>query len=185
MFYQDKFTPAGADFTPVLQAASAAGADLLYLPAPATVVNRVAGQVRQMSQSGSPPLALLGSDSWHSADLDLTAAAGSYFTTHFFLDDQRPQTQQWAETYKAANAVAPDTLAALGYDAATILLEAIRQADTLDVEPVAEALAQGRFEAVTGPLTFDPQHNPRRPVPVVQVKEGRIIFAEYVNNSTR
>lgn len=183
--YQARYTPAEVDFTPALQAASAAEADLLYLPAPVSVVNRIAGQVSQLSQSGPPRLMLLGSDSWHSANLDLAVAADSYFTTHFFLDDQRPQTQQWAETYKASYAVAPDTLAALGYDAANTLLEAIRQAGTLDIQPVAEALAQGRFESVAGPLTFDLQHNPLRLVPVVQVKEGRIVFAGYVNNSTR
>lgn len=183
--YHGSFNSADADFTPALQAASSAGAELLYLPAPATVVNRVAGQVSQLSQSSSLRLTLLGGDSWDSVTLDLTATGGSYFTTHFFLNDQRPQTQQWAETYKAANAVAPDTLAALGYDAATILLEAIRQAGTLDVEPVAEMLAQSRFETVSGPLTFDPQHNPLRPVPAVQVKEGQIVFVGYVNDGTR
>ncbi|GAB4426150.1 MAG: ABC transporter substrate-binding protein [Anaerolineae bacterium] len=183
--YQGNFTPAEADFTPALQAAGAAGAELLYLPAPVSVVNRLAGQMSQLRQSGSLRLTLLGSDSWHSADLDRTATAGSYFTTHFFLDDPRPLTQQWTETYKASYAVAPDTLALLGYEAATVLLEAVQQAGTLDVESVAKTLAQGRFEGVTGPLTFDPQHNPLRPVPVVQVKDGQLIFAGYVNVSNK
>ncbi|MCK6625283.1 MAG: ABC transporter substrate-binding protein [Anaerolineae bacterium] len=183
--YQGNFTPADTDFTPALQAAGAAGAELLYLPTPISVVNRIAGQMSQLRQSGSLRLTLLGSDSWHSADLDRTAAAGSYFTTHFFLDDQQPPTQQWAETYKASYAVAPDTLAFLGYEAATVLLEAVQQAGTLDVESVAKTLAQGHFEGVTGPLTFDPQHNSFRPVPVVQVKDGQLIFAGYVNASNK
>ncbi len=181
--YRHRFTSADADITSALQAASAAEADLLYLPAPVSVVNRIAGQMSQLRQSGSLRLTLLGSDSWHSPGLDLTATDGSYFTPHFFLDDRRPQTQQWAETYKAANAVAPDTLAVLGYEAAATLLEAIRQAGTLEAGPVAETLAQGRFEGVTGPLTFDPQHNPLRPMPVAQIKAGQFVFAGYVNDT--
>ncbi|MBI1878232.1 MAG: ABC transporter substrate-binding protein [Chloroflexi bacterium] len=177
--YRATYTPTDADFTPSLQAAGEAGAEVIYLPGAVAVVNQVAGQLKQFQPSNR--LTLLGSDSWAASELDLTAAAGSYFTTHFFLEDDRPTTRQWAEAYKASYAVAPDTLAALGYDAAAILMTAIQQADTFEVKTVAETLAQNRFEAITGPMTFDRQHNPIKPVPVVQIKDGRLIFIEYVS----
>jgi branched-chain amino acid transport system substrate-binding protein len=176
--YQFAYPPADTDFTSALPAAVEAGAEIIYLPAPADVANRVAGQRRQLSQSEQ--LTLLGSDSWDAPELDLAAAESSYFTRHFFLDEHRPATQAWADAYKAAYAVAPDTLAALGYDAASILMEAIEEAGTAEVKPVAEILAQGQFEAITGPIRFDGQHNPVKPVPIVQVKEGKIILAGYV-----
>jgi branched-chain amino acid transport system substrate-binding protein len=174
--YESTYTPAATDFTPSLQAAVGAGADMIYLPAPAAVVNRLAAQWQQLPQT----LTLLGSDSWDAPELDLGAVEGSYFTRHFFLDNNRPATQEWADAYKASNAVAPDTLAALGYDAAAILMEAIQQAGTVEVKRVAETLEQGRFEAVTGPISFDRQHNPVKPVPVVQVKGGQIILVGYM-----
>lgn len=174
--YQSTYTPADIDFTPFLQSAADAGADMIYLPAPVAVVNRLAGQWQQLPQR----LTLLGSDSWDGSELDLMAVEGSYFTRHFFLDEHRPATQVFADAYKASYAVAPDTLAALGYDAAAILVEAIEQAGTLEAKRVAEALEQGRFEAVTGPITFDRQHNPVKPVPVVQVQEGEVILAGFV-----
>lgn len=176
--YQFTYTPADTDFTSALQAAVEAGAEMIYLPGPVDVVNRIAGLREWLPLPDQ--LTLLGSDSWDAPELDLTASEGTYFTRHFFLDEHRPATQTWADAYKAAYAVAPDTLAALGYDAAAILMKAIEQAGSAEVQPVANALTQGHFEAVTGPISFDRQHNPVKPVPVVQVKEGQIVIFEYI-----
>jgi branched-chain amino acid transport system substrate-binding protein len=173
LVYQSTYTPAGTDFTSFLQAAADAGADMIYLPVPVAVVNRLAAQRQQFPQR----LTLLGSDSWDAPELDLASVEGSYFTRHFFLDEHRPAIQAWADAYKASYAVAPDTLAVLGYDAAAILMKAIEQAGMLEVKRVAETLEQGRFEAVTGPISFNRQHNPVKPVPVVQVEEGELILA--------
>lgn len=177
--YQFPYSPADTDFTPALQAAVEAGAEIIYLPVPGSVANRIAGQQKQLPQSGQ--VTLLGSDSWDAPELDRAAAEGSYFTRHFFLDEHRPAIQTWADTYKAAYAVAPDTLAALGYDAAAILMKAIEGAGSVEVKRVADTLAQDQFEAVTGPMRFDGQHNPVKPVPVVQIKDGEIILAGYID----
>jgi branched-chain amino acid transport system substrate-binding protein len=183
--YQAAYTAPADDFTPSLQAADAAGATVIYLPGAAAVANRVAGQLEPLNSASPSSLTLLGSDSWAGAELDLAATTGSYFPVHFFPDDQRPVTQQWVEAYKASYAVAPDTLAALNYDAATLLLTAIRQANTIEVKKVAQTLQQSHFTGVTGPISFDRQHNPLKPVPMVQVKDGQLTFAGYVDISDR
>jgi branched-chain amino acid transport system substrate-binding protein len=183
--YRATYNPLDIDFTSSLQAASRAGAKVLYLPAAVPVVNRVAGQLNQFRQSDSISLTLLGSDSWDTPELDLTATSGSYFTSHFFPEDNRPATQEWVEAYKASYAVAPNTLAVLGYDAAAILMAGIQKAGTLKVETVAQTLENARFEEVTGPITFDRQHNPIKPVPVMQIDAGRVIFTEYLNKSVQ
>jgi ABC-type branched-subunit amino acid transport system substrate-binding protein len=41
---------------------------------------------------------------------------------------------------------------------------------------VARALAGMEFDGVTGRWRFDAQHNPLKPVVVVQIKEGRTAF---------
>lgn len=175
------YDPGDADFKPALQASQAARAELLYLPAPVAAVNRVNSQRRELGLAGRDGPAVLGSDSWESPELDLPAAEGAYFTVHFFLEDHRPETQRWAEAYKATYATAPNTLAALGFDAAAGMVEAIRQAESVEVKKVAETLERGHFDGVTGPITFDRRHDPIKPVPVVQIEAGRIIFSTYVN----
>jgi branched-chain amino acid transport system substrate-binding protein len=183
--YQVTYTAADTDFTAALQATAAAKATVLYLPGAVPEVNRVAGQLNQLRSAGPANLTLLGSDSWAGAELDLTATTGSYFPVHFFLEDQRPAVQQWAESYKASYAVAPDTLAALSYDAAALLMTAIQQTGAVEVKKVAQTLEQGRFEGVTGPIKFDSRHNPLKPVPIVQVKAGQLTFAGYVDITDR
>jgi branched-chain amino acid transport system substrate-binding protein len=180
--HQTTYTPGDVDFTDTLLALRHSEAEVIYLPAPAAVVNRVAGQLNELGSSGpsSNPV-LLGSDSWESVELDLSATGGSYFTTHFAPTDQRPPVQTWTETYKSAYAIEPNTLAVLGYDAATLLITAIQQAGTFDTSAVVKALEQGVFRGVTGQISFDNQHNPIKPVPVVQIKDGRTIFLTSVN----
>lgn len=175
------YGPGDTDLKPALQASQTAGAELLYLPAPVATVNRVNSQRRELGLAGRGGPIVLGSDSWESPELDLPAAEGAYFTVHFFLEDHRPETQRWADAYKATYATAPNTLATLGFDAATGVIAAIRQAKSVEVKKVAETLEQNHFDSVTGPITFDRHHNPLKPVPVVQVESGRVIFSTYVN----
>jgi branched-chain amino acid transport system substrate-binding protein len=178
--YQGSDTPAEGDFSPTLQAITQAGTGVIYLPAPTERVNRLAEQLRQNHLADQ--ILLLGSDGWDSAGLDLAAASGGYFTPAFFLKDNRPETRQWADTYKATYAIEPTILAALGYESASLLAQAIEQAGSSEVGAVSQALSSGQFEGITGPLSFDPQHNPRKPIPVVQLTGEGLRFITYQFN---
>jgi branched-chain amino acid transport system substrate-binding protein len=180
--HQATYTPADTDFANTLTTISQAGAEVIYLPANASIANQVASQLSALdisntSTAAQPNLTVLGSDSWESSELDLTTTAGSYFTTHFVLDDDRPIVHTWTEAYKSAYAIEPDPLAARGYDAAIILTAAIEQAGTFEPVAVAKALEQGTFEGVTGQITFDHQHNPIKPVPIVYIDHQSILFS--------
>jgi branched-chain amino acid transport system substrate-binding protein len=184
--YQHTHTLDDSDLADKLNAISQVGAEVIYLPADAVTVNQVANRLNErgllkLSTESETGLTLLGSDSWASPELDLAATAGSYFTTHFVLTDERPLGQTWAEAYKATYAIEPDTLAALGYDAATILAAAIEQAGTFEPVAVAEALEQGSFEGITGQMLFDHQHSPLKPVPIVYVDHERIVFSTSIS----
>lgn len=185
--YRATYTSDETDLSDSLTASSRAGAEVIYLPAPAQVVNRVAGQLSSpdlsvLSANTQTGLVLLGSDSWESTELDLAATAGSYFTVYFVSASNHPTTQAWAESYKSIYAIEPDTLAALGYDAAIFLTGAIQQAGTFEPVAVAKALEQGKFDSLTGQITFDHRHNPIKPVPIVQVtKDEGMTFSAYVS----
>ena len=166
--YQGSYTSDPANLADILTAIGQAGADLIYLPGDAAAANRVARQWRDLTSSETN-LTLLGSDSWESAELDQDVTAGSYFSTHFVLDDNRPIVQTWRDAYKSTYAVEPDTLAT-----------AISQTGTFEPAAVANTLEQGTFEVVTGPITFDDQHNPAKPVPIVRVERGGIVFATLI-----
>jgi len=158
----------------MLTTISESGAAVIYLPASPEVVNRLAALLAESGLAGS--VTLLGSDSWTGDSLDRAAVEGSYFSTHFELDDPRPIVRTWTEAYQAAYAIEADTLAALGYDAALMLVEAMEQAGTLDPGPVADRLEKIVFNGVTGPIRFDKAHNPLKPVPLVRLNRGDTEF---------
>jgi branched-chain amino acid transport system substrate-binding protein len=123
---------------------------------------------------------LMGGDGWDSADLDLAAVDGGYYSTHYSRFDTRPIVQDWVANYEARFGSVPDALATLAYDAANLLIAAIESAGVDDPAVVKDALAAINYEAVSGRVTFDEFHNPIKSVAIVQVRDGEIQFVESV-----
>ena len=60
------------------------------------------------------------------------------------------------------------------------LIAAIEKAGKDDPAMVKDALAALQYEAVSGKITFDAQHNPIKSAVVMQVKDGKVVFAESI-----
>lgn len=120
----------------------------------------------------------IGGDGWDSSDLDLASAAGSYFVNHFSTEDPRSRVREFVSAYR--NAFPDDTglpaLAALAYDAAQMLFQAIDAAGYDDPSRVRDALESIRFEGVTGILTFDSSHDPRKTGVIMAVDQDGVHF---------
>ncbi len=170
--YQADYINEGSDFTDTLTAVDQAGVTLIYLPASPTVANKVARQLNELGlyhtdSSSNTGILLLGSDAWQRDQLALSDMPGSYIPVQY-LANNKP----WLETYKATYAGQPNELSALGYDAAHILAEAITQAGTMEPAAVITALEQNTFNTITGPITFEAQHNPLKPISFLSIKNG-------------
>jgi len=167
-----------ADFSVAVAEVARAKPDVLYVPDAYPVANRVGGVVRAQGLR----LTLIGCDLWDSSALDLNALGGDYFTLHYSRETPDPRAGAWAKRYLSAFALEPDTLAALGYDAADLLASAMARAAEGGLAPndVARTLEAMEFEGVTGRWRFDRQHNPVKPVVVVQVKDGGVVFYDVV-----
>lgn len=81
-----------------------------------------------------------------------------YFTTHAYLgaDNPDPRVTAFRNAYLAAYpGSSPDAFAALGYDAARLIIAAVARAGDADPARVMRALAGiQRFEGVTGTLSY-------------------------------
>jgi branched-chain amino acid transport system substrate-binding protein len=180
IIYQAPISAGETELTGILTNIIQSGATLLYLPTSPGVANHVANQLIDLdekyraSSAKAPGLVLLGSDAWASEELDLVAGEGSYFPVHYSAQAKQPLVQNWREVYKSLFAIEPNTLAALGYDAANILATAINQADSFEPVAVTQELEQSSFHGATGQIQFDQFHDPLKPVPFVRVKNGRI-----------
>jgi branched-chain amino acid transport system substrate-binding protein len=167
-----------ADFGRIIAEIARAEPDVLYVPDAYPVANRVGSQARARRLS----VDLIGSDLWGSGALSLEALDGAYFTLPYSREVPNPVAEAWAGRYLSAFALEPDTLAALGYDAASLLASAIEGADSLPPDAAARRLETVDFEGVTGRWRFDTQHNPLKPVVLVRVEDGGVVFYEVVRH---
>jgi hypothetical protein len=101
--------------------------DAIYVPGYYTEVGLIARQARELGYTGP----LLGGDGWDSPELVAIAGAaveGTFFTNHYSKDDTRPIVVDFVSKFKAKFGSTPDALAALAYDAAQIMFDAIKRA---------------------------------------------------------
>ncbi len=102
-----------------------------------------------------------------------------YFTTHAYLgeDNQNPRIITFRKEYTAAfpDSV-PDAFAALGYDAARLLMDAIERAKSDDPEDVRRTLAGiRRFDGVTGTMSYPKGSRiPAKSVSLIGVSGGEL-----------
>lgn len=131
-------------------------ADLIYLSA---TPDDVLTAVKVLRDTGHPE-PILGGDGFDVAGLwqDNPQVKDVFFTTHAYLgdDNKDPKVVAFLEAYrKAYPDSTPDAFAALGYDAARLLITAISDAGNTDPEDVRTALANmHNFYSVTGQLGY-------------------------------
>jgi len=175
---KETYTATDTDFSTTLAKVADAKPELVVLPDYYNIVNLVTKQAKEKGITAP----FIGGDGWDSPDLDTVAAAGGFHTNHYSPYEERPIVtnfvKKYGEKYKNADGtpVLPDALAALAYDATNMLLQAIKDAGKDDTQKVADTLAKGKFDVVSGEVTFDAFHTPIKPVTVVQIKEDRPYF---------
>lgn len=123
---------------------------------------------------------LLGGDGWDSPSLIEVAGAaieGCFFSNHFSTEDQSPKIQEFVKKYQAKHGSIPDAMAALGYDSALILADAIKRAGSTEGKALRDAIAATKdFEGVTGKITLDAERNANKPAVVLTIKDGKYSY---------
>jgi hypothetical protein len=75
--------------------------------------------------------------------------------------------------YKNLYGAIPDALAATAYDAAKIMFDAIKRANSLDGKAIRDALAATKdFPGVTGKVTFNSDRDAVKPIVMIEIKDG-------------
>ncbi|HEX6245165.1 MAG TPA: ABC transporter substrate-binding protein [Polyangiales bacterium] len=143
----------------------------LYVPGYYTDVGAIARQARRLGLT----VPMMGGDGWESSELRSIGGkdiVGSYYSNHFAHDNPTPNARRFIAAYKQRYGEAPSALASLGYDAASVIADAMRRAKSFSTADIRAALAEtADFAASTGSLTLDAQRNPVKPAVVVRVTE--------------
>jgi branched-chain amino acid transport system substrate-binding protein len=178
---EEKYTSGDKDFRAQLTAIKAAGPDALFVPGYYTEAGLIARQARELGLQAP----LFGGDGWESGELPAIggeAVEGARFSTHFSPEEKRPDVEKFVRDFQARYGTTPDAMAALGYDSAMILADAIQRAGTTEGPNVRDALAATRhFSGITGDITMDAHRNASKPLVILQVKGGMFHMVEKIN----
>jgi len=177
---EQSYSEGDSDFRAQLTQLKSANPEVIYVPGYYTEVGTIARQRKDLGIDAP----LLGGDGWDSPrlwEIGGKALNGCYFSNHYSVDDPSPAVQKFVADYKAKYGRIPDALAALGYDAARILGDAIKRANSTDGGKVRDALAQTKgFAGVTGTISIDKDRNAIKPVVMLKVEEGKYVFQERI-----
>jgi branched-chain amino acid transport system substrate-binding protein len=178
---EQKFTEGDKDFNAQLTAIKAAGVDGIFVPGYYTEAALICRQARELDMS----LPLFGGDGWEAPELIQiggTAVEGCYYSTHYSPEVGAPAVKAFVAKFRARfQGETPDAMAALGYDSAEVMADAIRRAGSTEGPAIRDALAATRgFEGVTGTTTMDKERNATKAAVVIMVKDGRFKFVQSI-----
>src|SRR6266446_839483 len=170
---QESYSNGDVDFKAQLTNIKASAPQALYVPGYYTDVGLIARQAREAGIT----VPLLGGDGWDSEklyEIGGDAIVGSYFSNHYSPDDPSPRIQEFVAKYKKAyGGQLPDSLAAQAYDAAGMLVDAMKRANDVSGPAVRDALAKTKdYRGVTGDITMDDKRNATKPAVVLRVGKG-------------
>jgi len=154
--------------------------DVIYIPDYYNDVGLIAKQARELGFKGP----LVGGDGWDSPELVKiggTAVENGFFTNHYSSEDKRPIVQDFVKKYKAKFGAEPDALAALGYDAMYIMLDAIKRAGSTKGAAIRDALKATDINVVSGRIKFDANRNPIKSAVIIEIKNGKQVYRTTVN----
>ena len=176
-----KYSTGDKDFKAQLTSIKAAKPDAIFVPGYYGEVSLIGKQARLLGIKAP----LLGGDGWVGDSLLKVAGTsldGSFFSCHFSADDKSAAVQNFVKKYKTKYpGETPDDMAALGYDSAVILAEAIKRAGTTDGEKLRAAIAATKAHAgITGSITLDEKRNATKPAVILGIGGGGFQFVQTV-----
>jgi branched-chain amino acid transport system substrate-binding protein len=177
----ERYNTGDTDFRAQLTRIKALEPEVLFLPDYYSTVGLITKQAKELGIEA----VFLGADGWDSAELYSIAGDsinGGYFSNHYSPDDDSPEVQNFlADFAKKYNNEVPDALAVLAYDAATLMIEAIKKANSSEPEAIKNALIGMEATLVSGTVKIDADRNPVKSAVILQVNDGKFDFVKKVN----
>ena len=193
-FFKEAFTASGGtiladqkyaskdkDFRAQLTAIKALSPEVICVPGYYTEVGLITKQARELGIT----VPIIGGDGWESPQLIEIAGAealkNTYYSTHFSPAQDSPMARKFVEAFKAKYAgEVPDAMAALGYDSAFALVEAIKKAASTEPSKIRDALKATDFVGVTGRTKLDAKRDATKPAVIITTENGAFKFLQTV-----
>lgn len=177
--YADK----AVDFQSQLTNIAAQSPDVLFVPDYYETIALVGQQAKSVGLTAL----MLGGDGWDtvlSVVDDASTIEGAYYCSGYSPEDTSEDVQTFLASYKAKYNEEPSMFAAQGYDAAMILVDALKKAEAAGLTPASaeykQAVIDGMkatdLDCVTGQVTYDEFNNPNKTAVIINIVEGNAKF---------
>ncbi|RKH56439.1 ABC transporter substrate-binding protein, partial [Corallococcus aberystwythensis] len=176
----ESYSKGDTDFRAQLTSIKNMKPEAVFVPGYYTDVGIIARQAREVGLR----VPLLGGDGWDSDklyELGGSALEGSYFSNHYSPDNPDPVVQNFLKKYKAAYGAVPDSVAVLAYDAARLLVDAMKRAPDTSGPAIRDAIASTKdFPGVAGTINLDANRDAVKQAVVMKVEGGKAVFVTTV-----
>jgi branched-chain amino acid transport system substrate-binding protein len=167
---EQNYTGGAQDFTAQLTAIRSQKPDVIYIPGYYNDIGNIALQARKLGITAP----MLGGDGWDSSELAniaKDAIEGSFYTNHYAPDQPDAAVKNFIAAYKKEfGGATPDGLAALGYDAAKLLFDAMKRAKGSSSADLRDAIAATKgFPGVTGTITINAKRDAEKSAVIVEM----------------
>jgi branched-chain amino acid transport system substrate-binding protein len=170
---EQSYSAGDTDFSAQITAIKAANIQGLYVPGYYAEV----GTIARTAQRLGVKVPLMGGDGWDAPDLFKIggdALDGSFYSNHFAPDAATAKSQKFVAAFQAKYGQEPTGLGALGYDAAGVLFEAIKQGGKTDPKGIRDALANVKnFEGVSGNISINANRDADKSAVIVAIENGK------------
>ncbi len=181
---EKSFLQKETNFTTYINEIKDAKPEIIYAPIYYQAMVPIA---RQASAVGIKGDMFVGGDGWDAEVLINDAGKemdGAYFTNHYAPGVPWPNAQKFLTQYTERFKRSPTSLAAMGYDAAMLLADAIGRAKTDTPESIRDAIAATKdFPGATGNITINAERNADKAIVIVQIKDKKFTYHSMVNST--
>jgi branched-chain amino acid transport system substrate-binding protein len=149
------------------------GFDAIFIPGRAADAGIITSQLNFHDMK----VPFLGANGWNSPDFartDDSSIDGAVFVDGFFAESTTPTVQDFVARYKKRFEANPTLFAMQGYDAAKLVLDAVRKGADSGETVRDQLLTQQDLSSLAGPAAFGPDGTLNRPVFLIQIKRGRL-----------
>ncbi|MDD4715184.1 MAG: ABC transporter substrate-binding protein [Oscillospiraceae bacterium] len=177
------------DFNAQLTNIANAKADVLFIPDYYNTAYLICSQAKKLGYTGT----FLGVDGTDGVmeiqGADTSVFDGMYFANHYSAADTSAVVQDFLTAYQKQFNQQPNALAALGYDSAMIMYNAISTAakkgtdigaNAASYQAIIDAIKATDMDCVTGHITFDANNNPVKQCFITKIAGGKYtLFKKY------
>lgn len=181
----ENFPSNAVDFQKQLENIKSKNPDMLFIPYYRDTISLILPQINNLGLN----CLLTGPDGWRGvttylSDTDSSKLKNCFYCDLFAPDDSNESSKAFFEKYKTRYNEEPNLCSACGYNASLVLKESIKKSLEKNLKinsddfrkEIVNNLKTADVDCVSGNISFDKYHNPKKPALIIEITDGKEKF---------